>query len=40
MFIMFGYAVIVVYVAFHTPELKIVRDMSEEELRETEFKSS
>ena len=40
MLVMFGMAVLIVYVAFHTPELMIVLDMSQEELEETEFKSS
>ena len=33
-------AVAIVYVAFHTPELYIVTEMTDEELDETEFKAA
>ena len=38
--LLFALAVVIVFVAFHTPELKIVREMTKEELKHTEFKAS
>jgi hypothetical protein len=34
---LFGIAILVVFVAFHTPELKVIQDLSNEELKDTEF---
>ena len=39
MVLLFVMAVAIVYVAFHTPELYIVTEMTDEELEETEFKA-
>jgi hypothetical protein len=39
MVLLFIMAVAIVYVAFHTPELYIVTEMTDEELEETEFKA-
>ena len=40
MIALFLLAIVIIYVAFHTPELQIVTDMTEEELQDTEFKTS
>ena len=34
-FLLFAIAVGIVFVAFHTPELQLVQEMSDEELEET-----
>lgn len=39
MVLLFVMAVAIVYVAFHTPELYIITEMTDEELEETEFKA-
>jgi hypothetical protein len=39
MFLLFGIAVGVVILAFHTPELQLVQDMTDEELEETQIKT-
>lgn len=38
--VLFCLAVFMVYIAFHTPELQLILEMSDEEIAETEFKSS
>lgn len=40
MIVLFGMAVGIIAVAFHTPELYIVTEMTDEELEETEFKAA
>jgi signal peptide peptidase-like protein 2B len=39
MFVLFFIAVAIVYISFHTPELSIMEDMTDEELEGTEFKT-
>ena len=40
MLVLFGLAVFMVYIAFHTPELQLILEMSDEEIEEIEFRSS
>lgn len=40
MLVLFTIAVFIIYVAFHTPELQMVLEMTDEEINETEFKST
>ena len=37
MLVLFSLAIMMVYVAFHTPELQMVLEMTDEEIEETEF---
>ena len=40
MLVLFGIAVSIIYFAFHTPELQMVLEMTDDEIEETEFKST
>ena len=35
--VLFGLAVLVIFVSFNTPELQVVLEMTDEEIEETEF---
>ena len=39
MLVLFGISILTIYVAFHTPELRMIQNMSKEEIEETEFKT-